>query len=285
MAASRQAPVASSFGSHYFSLVVPPVHIVVCIKQVPDTAEVRIDPERGTLIREGVESILNPLDAYAIEAAVSLRERLGGTVTALSMGPPQAEAALREAVARGCDEGLLLSDRAFAGADTWATSYALCCAVRRLSDVQLVLCGKQAIDGDTAQVGPGLATFLDWPQATCVRRILEAGEDALTVERLTDWGDEVLAVPLPAVLTVLKDLNFPRLPSLVSQMRARRCDVRRWGPQQVDGDPAQFGLAGSPTRVVKVFTPPPRGECVVWRGEPQQSVPKLVEALRQRGLL
>ncbi len=261
------------------------MRIVVCIKQVPDTTEVRIDPDRGTLIREGVESILNPLDAYAIEGAVTLRERLGGPVTALSMGPPQAEAAAREAIARGCDDAVLLTDRAFAGADTWATSYTLACAVRRLGDVRLVLCGKQAIDGDTAQVGPGLAVHLGWPQATYVRRILEASEERLTVERMTDYGDETLRLSLPAVLTVLKDLNFPRLPSLVSQMRARRCDVARWGPGDVGGDPAEFGLAGSPTRVVKIFTPPPRGACVVYHDEPEAAAAKLALALKAKELL
>jgi len=261
------------------------MHIVVCIKQVPDTTEVRIDPERGTLIREGVESILNPLDAYAIEGAVALRERLGGVVTALSMGPPQAEAAVREAIARGCDDGVLLTDRTFAGADTWATSYTLACAVRHIGGVRLVLCGKQAIDGDTAQVGPGLAAHLGWPQATYVRRILEASEAALAVERLTDWGDETLRVPLPAVLTVLKDLNFPRFPSLVSQMTARRCAVRQCGPGDVDGDAAHFGLSGSPTRVVRAFTPPVRGACVVWQGEPEETAAKLVQALKGKSLI
>jgi len=261
------------------------LHTVVCIKQVPDTAEVRIDPERGTLVREGVPSILNPLDAHAIEAAVGLRERVGGRVTALSMGPPQAEEALREAIARGCNDALLLSDRAFAGADTWATSYTLARAVRALGDVRLAVCGKQAIDGDTAQVGPGLAALLDWPQATYVRRIAEADARALLVERMTDWGDEALRVPLPAVLTVLKDLNFPRLPSLVSQMTARRCHVPRWGADDLDADAAQLGLNGSPTRVVRVFTPPPRADCVTWRGEPGPAAAALARALRQKGAI
>jgi len=261
------------------------MHIVVCIKQVPDTTEVRIDPERGTLIREGVESILNPLDAHAIEGAVSLRERLGGAVTALSMGPPQAEAAVREAIARGCDRGILLTDRAFAGADTWATSYTLACAVRKMTDVRVVFCGKQAIDGDTAQVGPGLAAHLGWPQAIYVRRILEASEEALVLERLTDWGDESLRVRLPAVLTVLKDLNFPRLPSLVSQMKARRCAVEQWGPGQIGGDQEQFGLTGSPTRVVRVSTPPPRGACVIWEGESEETAAKLAQALKRKALV
>jgi electron transfer flavoprotein beta subunit len=261
------------------------MRVVVCIKQVPDTAEVRIDPERGTLIRQGVPSILNPLDAYAIEGALALRERLGGQVIALSMGPPQAEAAVREAIARGCDDGILLSDQAFSGADTWATSYALACAIRRIGGTDLVLCGKQAIDGDTAQVGPGIAAHLDWPQATYVRRIARAEGDALVVERLTDWGDETLLLRLPAVLTVLKDLNVPRLPSLVSQMRARRCAVARWGVEDVDGDAAQFGLRGSPTRVVKVFTPPPRAECVLLAEETGYACRRLVEVLQGRSLI
>ena len=261
------------------------MHIVVCIKQVPDTTNVRIDPERGTLIREGVASILNPHDAYAIEGAVALRERLGGSVTALTMGPPQAEAVLREAVARGCDRCVLLTDRAFAGADTWATSYTLARAVRKLGDVRLVLCGKQAIDGDTAQVGPGLAVHLGWPQATYARRIVEADADAVVVERLTDWGNETLRVEFPAMLTVLKDLNFPRLPSLVSQMRGRRCDVERWGADAVEGDAAEFGLNGSPTRVVRVFTPPPRGKCVLWKEDPETAAPELVRALKDMRLV
>ena len=175
------------------------MHIVVCIKQVPDATEVRIDPERGTLIREGIESILNPLDAYAIEGAARLQEALGGKVTALTMGPPQAEEAVREAIARGCDEGIMLTDRAFAGADTWATAYTLAAAIRRLGDVRLVMCGKQAVDGDTAQVGPGIAVHLGWPQATYVLDVHEADESSFVVERMTDHGNEALRIRLPAL--------------------------------------------------------------------------------------
>jgi len=267
------------------------MHIVVCIKQVPDTAEVRIDPDRGTLVREGVESILNPLDAHAVEAAVALRERVGGLVTALSMGPPQAEAALREAVARGCDRAILLTDRAFSGADTWATSYTLARAIEKLADADLVLCGKQAIDGDTAQVGPGIAAHLGGPtaagrpQAAYVRRIPEVDGAAVTVECLTDYGTETLRVPLPAVLTVLKDLNVPRLPSLESQMRGRRCAVERWGAGDIGGDADEFGLGGSPTRVVRVFTPPGRGKCVMWEGAAEISAAELADALQREGFV
>ncbi len=259
------------------------MHIVVCVKHVPDTAEVRIDPERGTLIREGVPSILNPLDAHAVEAAVALREQLPeGRVTALSMGPFQAEAAVRECIARGCDEGILLTDRAFAGADTWATSYTLSCAVRALGDVGLVLCGKQAIDGDTAQVGPELAAHLGWPQVTYARRIRIGDDGRLTVERLTDYGNETLRVEPPAVVTALKDLNVPRLPSLGSQVRARRTEPARWGPDRIDGNAEEFGLDGSPTRVVRVFTPPPRGECARLEGEPDQVAARLAGVLARR---
>jgi len=260
------------------------MHIVACIKQVPDTANVRIDPERGTLVREGVAAILNPLDAFAVEAAVRLAAETGGRATALTMGPPQAEAAVRDAVARGCDDGLLLSDRAFAGADTWATSYALAAAIRALGDVDLVLCGKQAIDGDTAQVGPGIAVHLGWPQATYVRDV-RVDDRALIVERLTDQGNETLRIPTPAVLTAIKDLCIPRLPSLTTAMRARRCDVQCWGAGDVDADPAQLGLDGSPTRVVSIFAPPPRGQCRLIDGEPDEQACELVTLLHEKGAL
>ncbi len=259
------------------------MHLVACIKQVPDTSEVRIDPERGTLIREGVPSILNPLDAHAVEAAVALAGRLGGRATALSMGPPQAEEAVREAVARGCADGVLLTDRAFAGSDTWATSYALAQAVRWMGEVDLVLCGKQAIDGDTAQVGPGIAAHLGWPQVTYVRALVEVNATEFKADRLTEYGTETVRCRMPAVLTVLKDLNVPRLPSLVSQMKARRCAVTRLGADQMGGDPEEMGLEGSPTRVVRVFSPPQRGECVLLEGPAERIAARLADLFRNRG--
>jgi len=259
--------------------------VVVCVKQVPDTAEVSIDPQTKTLMREGVASILNPLDMYAIEGAVRLGEELGAEVIALSMGPPQAEAVVREAIARGCARGVLLTDPTLAGADTWASSYALACAVRRLGQVSAVFCGKQAIDGDTAQVGPGLAAHLGWPQATYVRRIVAAQRRHLTVECLTDSGIETLRVRLPAVLTVLKDLNEPRLPSLVTQMKARRCAIESWGADRLAGSKSFFGLEGSPTRVVKVFAPPPRAAGVALKGNAREVAEKLVKVFSETGLL
>jgi electron transfer flavoprotein alpha/beta subunit len=238
-----------------------PLHAIVCIKQVPDTTEVKIDPERGTLIREGVPSIVNPFDTYAIEEALQLRERFGGTVTVISMGPPQAQEALKEAVAMGCDEAILVSDRAFAGSDTWATAYTLAQTIRRLGEFDVILCGKQAIDGDTGQVGPGVARQLGINQLTYVFKVQEIDLDSghIRVERLLEEGREVVESKLPALLTVVKDINQPRYPTFKGIRRASRMEIPVWTAADLDGaDTNLFGLDGSPTRVVKVFSPPPR---------------------------
>lgn len=227
------------------------MNIVVCIKQVPDTTNVKIDPKTNTLMREGVESIVNPFDMYAIEESLRLRERLGGKVTALSMGPPQAQAALREAISMGVDAGILLSDRAFAGSDTWATSYALSMAIRKIGDVGVILCGKQASDGDTAQVGPGIATHLKLPQITYVRKVEEIDATHVTAERLLEYGYEVVESSLPCVLTVVKEINEPRLPSLKGKMAARKAEIPTWSAADIGADPEKVGLKGSPTKVVK----------------------------------
>jgi electron transfer flavoprotein beta subunit len=239
------------------------MHIIVCIKQVPDTTEVRIDPQRGTLIREGVPSILNPFDTYAIEEGLLLRERIGGQVTALSMGPPQAEEVLKEAVAMGCDEGVLLTDPAFAGADTWATAYTLAWAIHRMEPFDLILCGRQAMDGDTGQVGPGIARQLDITQLTYVSKVIEVDAEGrrVRVERLLEEGREVVEAPLPALLTVLKDINLPRTPTFIGMRRALRAQIPLWSASDLAAEGADeeaFGLQGSPTRVIRVFTPPQR---------------------------
>ena len=239
------------------------MHIIVCVKQVPDTTEVRIDPQRGTLIREGVPSILNPFDTYAIEEGLLLREKFGGQVTVVSMGPPQAEEILKDAIAMGCDEGVLLSDLAFSGSDTWATAYALAWAIRRLSPFDLILCGRQAIDGDTGQVGPGIARQLDITQLTYVFKILKMDLEGgrVRVERLLEEGREIVEAPLPALLTVLKDINHPRVPTFMGMRRARRARIPIWAASELAAEGAEggfFGLEGSPTRVVRVFTPPQR---------------------------
>lgn len=244
----------------------------------------KIDPERGTLVREGVPSIINPFDTYAIEEALLLREKFGGKVTVISMGPPQALEALKEAVAMGCDEAILLSDRAFAGADTWATAYTLSQAIRRLGDYDIILCGRQAIDGDTGQVGPGIARQLKINQLTYVCRIqhidFEAGD--IRVERLLEEGREVVESRLPALLTVVKDINQPRYPTFKDIRRASRMDYPMWTADDLPGaDRERLGLDGSPTRVVKVFAPPPRaGQLDMIEGDtPQEIAAKLADRL------
>ncbi|MFA6078333.1 MAG: electron transfer flavoprotein subunit beta/FixA family protein [Candidatus Omnitrophota bacterium] len=234
------------------------MNIVVCIKQVPNTTDVRIDPVTNTLIREGVESIINPFDAYAIEEGVQLKERFGGKVTVVTMGPPQAENALKEAISLGCDEAILVSDRKFAGSDTWATSYTLSCAIRKLGSFDVIICGKQASDGDTAQVGPGISTHLDIPQVTYVKKVEEISQNKAKVERMTEEGYDVVETPLPCLLTVVKEINTPRLPSLKGMMRAKSAKIIKWNAEDIDADPKSIGLEGSPTRVVKIFTPPQR---------------------------
>jgi electron transfer flavoprotein beta subunit len=254
--------------------------IIVCIKQVPETVEVKINPETNTLIREGVKSIINPFDMYAIEEAVQLKHRFGGKSMVLTMGPPQAEAALREAISLGVDEGILLSDRAFAGSDTWATSYTLAAAIKKIARFDLIICGKQASDGDTAQVGPGIATHLDLPQVTYVKKIEEISDKTSRVERMTEEGYEIIETPLPALLTVVKEINTPRLPSLKGLMRAKQAKILHWTHKDLEVDFAALGLNGSPTQVVKIFTPPARCGGQKFSGEPQELAEKLVELLR-----
>ncbi len=256
------------------------MNIIVCIKQVPDTKDVRLDPDTNTLAREGVESIMNPFDRHALEEAVCLKERLGGRVTVLSMGPPQAEEVLREAISCGADGGVLVSDRAFAGADTWATSYTLAKAVETVGDVDLILCGKQAIDGDTAQVGPGLASRLNLPYVTCVQKTREVSDTAMQVERMMDDGYDVVQLPLPALLTVVKDINDPRVPSLKGKMKAKKTQIRTLSVADIGAEEECIGLAGSPTQVVKVFSPEPRGERQVFSGTAEEQVSQLVEEIR-----
>lgn len=260
------------------------MHAIVCIKQVPDTSEVKIDPERGTLIREGVPSIVNPFDTYAIEEALLLKEKYGGKVTVISMGPPQAIEALKEAVAMGCDEAILLSDRAFAGSDTWATAYTLAEAIRRLDEFDIILCGKQAIDGDTGQVGPGIAQQLDINQLTYVFRVQEINFDTgyIRVERLLEEGREVAESRLPALIAVVKDINQPRYPTFKGIRRASRMEIPVWSAANLEGaDTSLFGLDGSPTRVVKVFNPPARGGAVdmIEGDSPDEIASRLVDKL------
>jgi electron transfer flavoprotein beta subunit len=253
--------------------------IIVCIKQVPDAKDVRLDPVTNTLAREGVQSIMNPYDQHALEEAVRLKEAAGGEVTVITMGPPQAEEMLRQAISCGADRGILVSDRAFAGADTWATAYTLEHAIKTLGDFDLILCGKQAIDGDTAQVGPGLATRLGVPYLTCVQRIREMNEHGVTAERMMDDGFDVVAVDYPALLTVVKDINEPRVPSLKGKMKAKKAEIARLSAEAIGADPTCIGLPGSPTKVVNVFPPTARGERAVLTGTLDEQIDQLVDKL------
>ena len=268
------------------------MNVIVCLKQVPDTAEVRINPETGTLMREGVPAIVNPFDLFAVEEALCLREKFGGTVTALSMGPPQAAEALREALAMGADRAVLLSDRAFAGSDTWATAYTLSLAVRKLGPFDIVLCGKQAIDGDTGQVGPGLAVQLGIPALAYVSRILRVAAlpapGFIEAERVLDEGRETLRAALPILLTVVKDINLPRLSTIADIRRAVHMEIPSWRAADLPGaDPAKLGLEGSPTRVVTICSPPGRPGTVemIPADDADEAAAALVEKILARNIL
>ncbi|MHB1456077.1 MAG: electron transfer flavoprotein subunit beta/FixA family protein [Armatimonadota bacterium] len=258
--------------------------ICVCIKQVPATTEVKFDPVTNTLVREGVESQINPFDLYALEEGVRIKERLHAegeeaSLTVVSMGPPQAENALREAIALGADDALLLSDRAFGGADTWATSYTIGKALLKIQP-DLVLCGMQAIDGDTGQVGPGIAVHMDYAQATYVAKIESMDKKKITLRRLVETGYEVCAVKLPMVMTVVKEINEPRTPSLRGKMNAKKAAITVWTAADIDAPKEKLGLLGSPTQVVKVFSPPHREGGEKWTGEPDELAEKLTGLLK-----
>lgn len=256
------------------------MNIIICIKQVPETTEVKINPETNTLIREGVTAIINPFDMYAIEEGVRLKEKFGGKTTVITMGPPQAEAALREAISMGIDEAILITDRAFAGSDTWATSYTLSSAIKKIGAFDLIICGKQASDGDTAQVGPGISAHLDIPQVTYVKKIEEIKDNLCRVERMTEEGFEVIASPLPLLITVVKEINEPRLPSLKGMMRAKQAKIIQWTAADIGAATECIGLTGSPTQVVKIFTPAPRVGGQILKGDTQEITDKLVALLK-----
>jgi electron transfer flavoprotein beta subunit len=274
--------------------------VIVCIKQVPDTTNVRINPETNTLVREGVASIINPFDCYALEEGIRIREKHGGTVTVLTMGPPQAAEALREAISLGADEAVLVSDRAFAGADTLATAYTLAAAIRKVGGeaakseggeaakpaggVDIILMGRQAIDGDTGQVGPGVAENLGISHVTDIRKIEEIAGSRIVVERLLEEGYARLATSLPVVLTVVKEINEPRLPSLKGKLAARKKEIPVLKAADLEADPERFGLVGSPTQVMKIFTPPKPSGGKKFTGEPAETVGALLAELASAGI-
>lgn len=264
------------------------MRIIVCVKQVPDTNEVRIDPVKGTLIREGVPSIINPDDKNALEEALKIKDTHGDVeVIVLSMGPPQAKEALKEAIAMGADQAILLSDRAFAGADTWATSITLAAAIRKIGNFDIIFCGRQAIDGDTAQVGPQIGEHLGLPQITYVEK-LEISEKSITAHRALEDGYYVIKAEMPVLLTAIKELNEPRYPSIKGIYKAYRNEelVKVWTVDDIDVDREQIGLKGSPTQVKKSFTPESRktgGEML--SGSPSEIARQLVVRLKERQII
>lgn len=263
---------------------------VVCVKEVPDTADAKIDPKTGNLLREGIPSIINPYDIHGVEEAVRIKEKYGGRVIILCMGPPKAKNSVKKALGLGADTGILLSDRSFGGSDTLATSYILSTAIRKLMSeytVDLIFCGKQAIDGDTAQVGPGIAARLDIAQLTYVTRIaaIDAEKKQIQVIRKLEGGRETLAAGLPALITVEKAINDVRYASFPHLLRAAQTEINVWNKDTLELDEAQIGMKGSPTTVSKIFSPPAKKGGKVHTGAPDMLVKELTETLFHRVLV
>jgi len=260
------------------------MNIIVCIKQVPDTTEVKIDPKTGRLIREGVPSIINPEDKHALEEALRIKEKNNAKITVLTMGPPQAEVALREALAMGADEAILLGDRKFAGSDTWATANALSCAVKKIGNYDLILCGRQAIDGDTAQVGPQLAEAIQIPQVTYGQKI-EILENKAKVERELEDGYEIIETPLPALITVTQNINHPRYPSLQGIDAAFEKEITQWNADDVQAKPEEVGILSSPTKVKKTFSPSAKSQGTMLQGSIKEMAAELINKLKEKEII
>jgi electron transfer flavoprotein beta subunit len=261
--------------------------IIVLIKQVPNTAQVKIDPKKGTLIREGIESIVNPEDLTATEAALILRDKHGGKITAISMGPPQAKEALQEILAMGVDKGILLTDKAFAGAYTLATSYTLDKCIKTIGKFDLILCGRQAIDGDTAQIGPQVAEFLGIPQITYVRKIRKKGKKIIANRSVED-GCEVIETPLPVLITVIKEMNTPRYATTQGIMKAcvwSENAIKIWNAADIRAKAEDIGLEGSATWVTKTFSPEVKRAGMKITGSPQEIAEQLIAQLQARNLI
>lgn len=266
--------------------------VVACVKQVPDTTQVKVDPDTGTLVREGVPFIINPFDAHALEESLRLKDRYGFRVAVISMGPPNTEVTLRRTLALGADEAVLLSDRVFGGADTLATSQVLAAAVARLAEreeLALVICGKQTIDGDTAQVGPGIATRLGYQQLTLVDAVtgIDLAARRVNVRRRLEGRHEIVSAPLPAVLTVLREINQPRYPTVPRRLRAETAKVALWDNKVMALDESTIGLKGSPTQVRRIFSPERvQGEILDdGKKEPAAVASLLLEKLKAKDLI
>jgi electron transfer flavoprotein beta subunit len=266
--------------------------IVTCVKQVPDTTQVKVDPVTGTLIREGVPFIMNPYDTHALEESLRLKDRYGFRVAVISMGPPNAEVTLRKTIALGADDAILLSDRVFGGADTLATSMVLTEAIRRLAreeELAIVMCGRQTIDGDTAQVGPGIATRLGCSQLTLVDRIedIDLKQKKVTVRRRLEGRHEVVAAPLPAMISVLREINTPRYPDVPRRLMAEEAPVSLWDNKVMQMDESTIGLKGSATQVRKIFSPErAKGEILTRNGDkPEETARLLINKMVEKDLL
>lgn len=261
--------------------------IIVCIKQTPDTSDMKFDAETKTIIREGVENIVNPFDLYAVEEALRIKEKDPQThITAITMGPPSAENALREVMSMGIDDAVLVTDKKFAAADTLATSYTLSQAIRKIGEFDIIMFGKQAIDGDTAQVGPGVAQFLNIPQITFIRQIEEINSSIVRAQRAIEDGYEIIETRLPCALTCIKELNEPRLPSLRGKMKAKKAEIPHWDAEYIEADPDRIGFNGSPTWVIKAFTPAIEKDNIIFADEDQEkNVDMLVEALKSKKVI
>lgn len=249
------------------------MHIIVCVKMVPDTTQVSIDPVTNTLVREGVPFITNPFDTNAIEEAIRFKDRYGGYITAISMGPPAAESVLRKSISVGVDEGILLSDRAFGGADTLATSTVLGLAIKKISEnrpVDIILCGKQTIDGDTAQVGPGIARRMNIPQLTLVDEVIEVNQEKkhIRVRRKLEGYHEIVESRMPVLITVEREINTPRYPTVPARLDADEAEIKVWSNHVLNLDPSTIGLLGSPTQVRRIFAPErEKGELLMGEGD------------------
>ena len=266
--------------------------IVACIKQVPDTTQVKIDPVTNTLIRQGIPIIVNPYDTNALEESLRLRDRFGGRVVALSMGPPNADVTLRKALALGVDDAVLLSDRVFGGADTLATSCVLSAAIAKLAEADelaLVVCGKQTIDGDTAQVGPGIATRMGLTQLTLVESVeaVDLKARRIRVRRKLEGRREIVEAPLPALLTVVREINRPRYPTVPKRFESLKAEVKVWDNKVLNLDVNTIGLKGSPTCVRRIFSPQREKGEILGDGlhDPSGAADLLIEKLVSRDLL
>lgn len=261
------------------------IFIVVAIKAVPDTSEVTWDEKKGTMIREGINQVINPYDLHALEEGLRLKEKYKGNVTVMSMGPGSVKEVLRETLALGADNAILLSDPGFAGSDTLATSFILSSAIRRLPKVDLILCGKQAVDGDTAQVGPEIAQNLDIPYVTFVRKIEKVKGRKIIVERLMENGYQILEMPLPGLLTVVKEINEPRFPRLSGKFKAKNSEIKVWDTKTLKGKNMRCGHSGSPTQVIRIFTPQARKTGEIISGNVSEQVNTLIMRLKEKKVI